>query len=629
MLKRLAAWIRNRNKTGLERCPGEIFHDYETLCLHQPHLNVKGVYQKDKDYFIVCVGLGTKPLTIDGHDLNEWFSRHKIISSPTRLVSHIPPGSKRLRVLNQQEEAALTGIPRNLTFFYEDMVLTLPKTFPAFKVKNENGAVIIYSEQALTPEEINQFNEALRLLDVRISLSFQTLALNTYNQPILDAPLLLTHSSLLPFNDPAITRLWEEDEDFWMANKQKLVQQNVSKAGIFQQGYIQDRSSCIVTDSNKPDNIRNFLSLYQTIYLRLPIEMFHDDYFRHLDCTLEEVKQLCNSGRVKLIADQSLKRYAPVLVHAFTELKSSDIIFSRRLAAVTIADLRTRVPFLFPTFDIDTKYDILHLLHSRLTGQTSQENIYKLTECLASVWGNYFEQVQRSGAYGILNSGSHKFLDLLFRSLNKDYGVEFMDAELGVNYAAAIGANCISYNTYNNAPFMGMLANFYSGIPKDFIIGNQQTANTALDNILAISKDVPVIDFSNSFHSGDIDRFHNLIHGLTKHKKNEAELAEGIRRFNEEVKHYASTRDNLSEFDLRGFLVDGVTAGGGMSMPFSGWFIERLLHLLGKAGKRNTTVRKMEDYLAAYNSVTIPDAVLVARMREQLVKSYGQHKFGY
>lgn len=248
---------------------------------------------------------------------------------------------------------------------------------------------------------------------------------------------------------------------------------------------------------------------------------------------------------------------------------------------------------------------------------------------MASVWGNYFEQVQRSGAYGLLNSGSHKFLDLLFKTMNKDYGVEFMDAELGVNYAAAIGANCISYNTYNNAPFMAVLANLYSGIPKDFLIGNQQSANTAIENILAISEDIPVVDFASNFQSGDINRFHQLIYGLTKHKKNEDELAEGIRRFNEEVRHYAGKQGNMSEFDLRGFLVDGATAAGGVSLPFSGWFIERVLHLIGKAGKRNATVRKIEDYLSAYNTVTIPDAVLVARMRDQLIKSYGQNKFGY
>ena len=45
---------------------------------------------------------------------------------------------------------------------------------------------------------------------------------------------------------------------------------------------------------------------------------------------------------------------------------------------------------------------------------------------------------------------------------------------------------------------------------------------------LVINNDVPVVDFATSFRSGDINRFHKFIYGLTKHIKDENELSVSI-----------------------------------------------------------------------------------------------------
>lgn len=620
---------RNSFEEELDRCPSDVFMDYETLCLNQPQLNITGIWKKEKFYYIVCVGHGKDAYSLNGQDFEEWFRKHKVIASPTRISAYIPPDAKKIRILNEKEIADLAGTPRNLTFFYYDLLLSLPKSFPDFKLKDENGAITVYSNGGLSDKETAQFNEALQVMNIKLDLHFETIPLLGYSQRLLDTPLLLTPSKLLVNANSRIKEIWEEDEDFWLSNKYKLLEKNSTKKDLFSDKFIIAKSSCVVTDSNKPGNIRNYLSLYNIVYLRLPILEFQEQFFLDLRCTDKELISLCQRGRVKLIADQPIHRYENRVLNILSELESSDFILSRRLAAVNVIDIRKRLPFMFPTFDIDTKYEILHLLHKILKDHVPGDDLYKIFECLAIMWGNYFENIQRMGAYGMLNFGAYRFFDLMFRKAGKDYGVEFMDAEPGVNYAASLGSHCVPSNSFNNEPYVNVIANLYSGMPKNFVRGNQLLANTAVENILVVSNDIPVLDFAKSFNSGDIDRFHNLIYGLTKHIKDENELLSSIEQFNKEIRHYVNDSKSLGAADVRGFIIDGATAVSQTSIPFAGWFVERVTSLLNAAGRRNSAIRKVQDYLSGFVSDTKPDAVLVARMRDQLIKSYTKGKFGY
>jgi hypothetical protein len=620
----------SESETETEHCPSDVYMDYETICLSQPQLYIKGIWRKDKFYYIVCPGHRRDASTLNGEDFNHWFQQHKILASPTRISAFIPPGSKKIRILKGKEVADLAGIARNLTYFYYDLIFILPKNFPEFKLRDENGSVTVYSNKEFSKKEMIVFNQALSVLNIRFQLQFEEIDLSTYEQPIANhTPLIIAPSRLLKCSNPKIKEIAEEDEDFWMSNKYKLLDCSIRKNELFQQGFILSKSSCAVTDSNKPGNIRNYLSLYNTVYLRLPIVEHELIYFENLSATQKEIVQLCHLERVKLIADQPLHRYGPKVLHILSETTSSDYIMSRRLAAVNIADVRTRLPFMFPAFGIETKYEILHTLHQVLRNHIPGEDLHKVFECLAIMWGDYFESVQRIGAYGMLNFGAYRLLDLLFKQANKDYGVEFMDAEPAVNYAASLGAYCVTSNSYNNDGFINLMANLYSGVPKNFIRGNQILANTAIENILVINNELPVLEFAQSFKSGDIDRFHKLIYGLTKHNKNEQELLEAVGKFNLEIKHFVKDSKALGSADVRGFLIDAGSTATQTSVPFAGWFVERFLALMNKVGRRNSISRKIQDYLSAFVSDVTPDAVLVARMRSDLIKKFQEKKFGY
>ncbi len=85
----------------------------------------------------------------------------------------------------------------------------------------------------------------------------------------------------------------------------------------------------------------------------------------------------------------------------------------------------------------------------------------------------------------------------------------------------------------------------------------------------------------------------------------------------------------MSAMDIRGFLIDGGTAATDISIPFVGWFAGIAIKVLRDLGARQKTVRFLSDYLTAQTMGTIPDAVLVARMRDSLSNTAKNAKYGY
>jgi hypothetical protein len=213
--------------------------------------------------------------------------------------------------------------------------------------------------------------------------------------------------------------------------------------------------------------------------------------------------------------------------------------------------------------------------------------------CLTNFWGNYFEDIQRFSANRLRNYGAYHLLNFIFAKVNKDYAVEIIDTEPGVNYAVALSANLASRNSFNNSVLDSLMANLYSGLPQNFIRSIQHHANTAIEDILGIGQEVPLIEMATTFRSGDVDRFRELVYCLTRHNKNQVELNIAICRFNREVSHYARHKERLNVLDIRSFLVDMATAMSAVNVPLAGEFIERALAALAILGAMNRSMRQI------------------------------------
>jgi len=612
-----------------------VYQDYVNLSLSQPQLNIQGLFKSGRFYYIVCEGLTKDTLALNGQNMESWFRDYSTLGGSTRLAATIPANSEKVKTLTLADEANLGINARNQTYLYNDLVTYLPKDFPIFKISDENtGHVFINTLEALTPGYIEQLKECLRNLkesELIPRLVFRVNNIDTVKSAMLEDPILLQPTRSI-FNklDSSIKSIQEEDEDFWITNKTKLLNSSIDKKSILSPVWLTEQSSCLVSEYVAPEDIRNYLTLYNKVYLRMPINEHHETYIQGIGCTEKELKDLCSLGRVKLLFDQPLHRYHPNLHKTLLEIPKDAYLQSRKLASLNVLDLRKRVPFAFPTLDIDTKHELLHDLNKILSKSPVERNMKNaILEFLNAMWGNYFEAIERMGALGLARFGTYHFTNFIFEKANIDRSVELLDTEPGVNYAATLGANLITRRSVNDDALATLIANIYSGVPKDFIPGKQYESNTALNEILLVNSDIPVVELALAFQSNDIDRLRKALYWLTRHTKNNEELLSSVESFNDEVRHLVKKQEAISKLDITGFLLDGGTSLVGNSLPFVGWFAGLAVKGLRSYGAKKKTVSIVSDYLAAQSAGTIPDAVLIARMREDLMRSYKKSKYGY
>lgn len=607
--------------------------NYNYLILHQYHLKIDGLWRLNNRYFILCPELDNSTLAIDGSNLNKWFRDHSILGTQTQLVNSIPEGAERIPTFTKDDVSYFAGSPRNFTFFLNDLLSNLPKDFPDFRLQDNNtGTLKFLTLQPLTENQELILSEAIEKMRTSIRLETDISDnLDDINQPLLNEEMVFRHNRT--FKGLAGTnakKIWEQDEDFWNDKRANLLNASARKSEFFPENFSIKESSCIISDSITPPNIRNFLTLYGVVYLNLPILQFHDQYWKSLGITEEELMTLLELKRVKLLVTQALHRYHPRILEILSELNESSYLLPRRLASITISDLRNRNPILFPTFDDEVKYELLHQLHHKnILSKLPKGLDQTILSSVASMWDNYFEDVHRLGTHALRNYSSYYFLDAIFKSRGKDIGLELMDSIPSVDFAAALQSNVIPKyrESYTDETIMTTIANLYSGVPNNMIPKNFPYSNTSVDRVLVISKDVPVNELAKTFTNHDIDRFRKLIFGLTEHKRDQTELDSALKLFNEHVINYEKSKSRLNTMDVSGFLIDGGLALTGTNIPLASWIIDKSEKFLTQLGVTSGTVQKLVDELNAMKTGTaLPNAVLVARMRNQLKENWFKHK---
>jgi hypothetical protein len=607
--------------------------NYNNFRITQYHLEIEGLYKLNNRYYILCPNITKDATSVDGQNLFEWFRQHSIIGTGTTLVNTLPSNAIKLEDNSKIDESNFAGAPRNFTFFYDDLLSFLPKDFPEFKIGDNNtGITFFYTKVVLDPNQEQSLEETIHKLKMSILLETKVIDnLEDVEQHIItDDFRLLRHSKSFGFNSAGIKKIWEEDEDFWIEKRSNILNHSTIKDDFYQEGFSTKQSSCLVTDYIHPQNLRNFITLYNTTYLNLPSLENYDNYLKQLEVTESDLFHLANLGKVRFILPKPLYVYHPRMIELISELPSNSYLLSRRLASITILDLRKRNPLLFPTFDNETKYKLLYELNKKKeTGTLPSEFSANFLGHLSEIWGNYFEDVHRAGANALTTYSSYHFLDGFFSSHKKDLGLELLDSIPSVNYGAALQANVIPkyWGGYNDEKLVTMIANLYSGLPKGFVPHNLPFSNISVDKILVINKDVPIIDLAKTFSNGDIDKFRTLIFNLTEHKKDEVELEKSLKIFNEHVKNYESSSKRRNNIDLEGFLIDGSLAINNVNIPLATWVIDRTTKMLSDVGIKSGTIQALIDNIEAVRTgVVLPEAVLVARMRNQLKESWFKGK---
>jgi hypothetical protein len=102
------------------------------------------------------------------------------------------------------------------------------------------------------------------------------------------------------------------------------------------------------------------------------------------------------------------------------------------------------------------------------------------------------------------------------------------------------------------------------------------SVGTAVNGLLALDGELPVLELAEAFGSADISAFRRLISDLTAKNVDEDFLADAVSRFNQEVRRYESRQEFARTAELVTLMVSASVAGGGAAP----WYLPYLLGFL-------------------------------------------------
>jgi len=608
---------------------------YDQLRLKQPNVITEGLYEIGQQYFIVCPDLSEELLANDKNSLNHWFKRNKACTCQIKLIKEKPKNAIKVPDRSLEELIILASYPRTERDIYTDLTLELPKTFPYFNIKMEDNVLNIFIKRELSYEEEEIFKNAFDYLQIPIEYIIkvdENIQLEPFRMKGSQGDIDLISSKRLPNNiSKNLKMLWEKDEDFWVDNRLKVLGSEAKTYDNFIPSSWGGKYSCCLVNASvfPPHDIRNYLSIYQKVILVAPLDLKSSEIYISLGVNESELVELVRLGRVQLLFPQSIDRYPIQLLNEVAEISPENIMFSRRLACITICDIRARLPFLYPIFGVNERQELLRflkLISDELEDTKLKSILDSLIDELSQIWSSFEFLVHYRGAMGTMFVGFGTFLASIFKTIsNMDLILEFSSASSSVEWGGALGANIfpiVDSNGYSEEPHTEIIASIYSGVPEGWVPNYVSNINTTVEGILSISKDIPVIEFAKSFGGGDIDRLRGLVYGIVKHQYNPDLLKEAIDKFNKEVISYEKSSKRLNEWDIIGLVLElsslSLRNKTGVYIPLAGWFLNMFVKLIEIYGTNYTFLLKIFDNMKASIMNVTPDAVLVCRMKRSL-----------
>lgn len=515
---------------------------YEQLLIRQPHIEFDGLWKKGMQHFILCKEAETA-ITVDGKELRSWFDYDcRVITADVEIVLECPEGVERVPERSALDRAVLSGAPRSIRDLVVDFGLFLPPTFPDFKIKTKVGCVSVVTLRALSDNEKAQVQKVWQKLGYVKPITFvvendQLVESFRFNR---DGDIDLIPSRQLGMqSSKALCRLVEYDEQIWMQNREKIFALgNVENSELETQSWLESSVLSCFIDATvfEPDNIRTYLSIYERVYLALPIEQSFSKNCNALGVSETELRELVQMGRVYIVLPQPIDRYPIKWLNDIAESAPQNILLSRRLAALTVCDARRRIPFLYPILSPFEKYLILHVLtkHTKdIFGSEGESFFLAFLKNLGLIWSNYEWSVHSRGAMGTLHIGVGAVSSIIYEQLTgRDLRLELWSAGQKVEWAAALGVYVFPtmMGKYDETQACDLIAGMYS----QKFLAPTITSNKSLkvvSDLLAISNSVSVVDFAKEFASPDIRRLRSLMARLTSENPSTESLEEAIKLY--------------------------------------------------------------------------------------------------
>ena len=536
---------------------------YEGLLLEQPQLEIRGLWYRGGKYFIVCRGLAEGLTAREGMPIERWFELYSVIGEPPMsLVGSPPDGAREISARTLEAVAAGHGAVRTFADVNHDLALALPSAFPPFTARHALGTLVVSVERPL--DEIE--NARLQVEVARLGMGPLAVQVITdrekHSSPAARGPgdMTIRSSRVLAGTLPQRLR-WhlEDDEDFWADNRLRLMASAdfLQAKDVLPGRWSTGAQTCLINATSFPtSNIRNLLSIFRTVTLAPPLDERFAGDCASLGASPKELIELMQLGRLRLVLPQPIERYPLSWLGEAAEAAPDGLLFSRRLAAATIVEARSRIPLLFPLADMRERHELLRAL-AGLAGRESRTEVRGwldgLVDALSRAWRFGDLIVHRQGAKGTSYVGIAALTAAVCsRVRGIDRTIEIEHAGETVEWATALGATVcpVATPSYSEEAASELVAAFYGGTPSESLPAVTPEVHRLIGDLLVIDDDSPVVDFARAFGGADIDRFRTLVGDYASTYVVPEDLDAAVKKFNDAVRGYESRADRIKSLGL-------------------------------------------------------------------------------
>lgn len=605
---------------------------YDQFCLKQHQLSIDGLYANGHKFYIVCPDIDDDEKALDGTPLTKWFANNKALTAPIELVREAPPDAKKISPRSVYELANLTGEPLTVNDVYHHLKMFLGSSFPDFWISDMDAAktgkmtLVFDPKNKLSDEQterLEKFNEKSQRF-FHFEVAYGTLPKRSKTKINSSAKRLeIMMASSLPEKYPArIKYAIERDEDLWLSNREALFSPGADSE--IESPWPKLPSRCFINASVFPTaNVGLLMTMFDEVVVNMPIQGNLLDFLNHNQISEDDLIELVRFGKMRFVCPNILLQYSGRLLDRILDVGNDSIIFSRSLAALTVQDSRRRFPILYPTFDNEARYVLLHILREAANDLADKDFgrfLGTLATELSIIWSYQEAQIHAKGAMATPFLGLGQLTGAWFKAaLGKDLFLEFFSAASAVEFSQALGCTLFPINSgsYSEAKHCEVLTSLYNRVNASKLPSYSNSLVDMATGILGISGEVPVMDIARNFVGPDVAGFRQTIgqlqHGITGTE----EISESIANFNLMVKRYQGKRDLLGQVDLLGTLLTAGQAPAWVSLSLVAAKVG--LYLLDKycpIASANTQV--LRDAFNSAITVERPEVVLVSRLKGKL-----------
>jgi len=370
------------------------------------------------------------------------------------------------------------GVPMNVIDLYNLLLVKFPD-INLYKISGAQPIIIhVYAfEGTTTMGKTAHFiskEQRERLLDflnnLGMATNYEILEDQVDSPPELDITLVENPVQFLNSN-----KLWnrnigefsERDEALWFDNLDGIYEGKFKKNDLY--FYQPDDYACYIDyTGGKHIDIRNFLLLYQTVYLTPPYEKDSKQWLAKQRITEQEFLDLAIKGRIKVVLAQPEFRYHMGLFKDMYQAAPDSVITRRAIAALQQIDLiEMSDNFLLkdPALMRETRK------YCELAGPFigyNAEIYYEMLSWPIMARRNSFETLHRQGSFATASYGVNNFVSkIVEQRLGKSYDFEFSISAANIHFAHALNATYYPYKSehqFSDAYFahlMGIYLNMF------------------------------------------------------------------------------------------------------------------------------------------------------------------------